>query len=353
MTPKSSETATPIASREQMSRSADSLKNTLVFILKLLISAVLCFFIWRNIVATPEIESENFAQILKNINGLYIFFAVFCIFLSYFSGCLQWKQLLVTQKISMTYGKLLKVYFVGSFFNNFMPGNVGGDIKKVYDIKQNSEETVGAAVSATLLDRLCGLYILCAFALAVGLAFFWRDSEQKYFLLPSLLIFLCFSLALAMLFSRRFGKLIYGRLLPFFGEKILHLHMRFQAFRTKRLFVQLFLLSTLTQSLRILSHYFCGLAIGVNISVSWYFYYIPLVAIVSALPISIGGFGPREFLAQNLFGRVGVGSMEAVIVQLLAYGANLAVSLFGAIEFLIRSNPSRNNSRSQAKFNRT
>ncbi|MDR1829694.1 MAG: flippase-like domain-containing protein [Candidatus Fibromonas sp.] len=312
------------------------MKSLALFLFKLLVSAVLCFFVWKSIAATPGMESDGFLDTLKYVKYRYLFFAVFCIFLSYLSGCLQWKQLLARQNVKMTYVNLLRFYFVGCFFNNFMPGNIGGDLKKVYDISKNSEETVGAAVSATLLDRVCGLYVLCAFALGVGAAFFWKDPSQRYFLLPTLLIFLGFSIAMCMLFSRRFGKLLFGKLLSFFGGRLLHLHGRFQAFRTKRLFAQLFSLSVVTQSLRVLSHYYCGLSIGVDISVSWYFYYIPLIAVVSALPISIGGFGPRELLAQTLFARVGVGSMQAVIVQLLAYGANLAVSLLGAIDFLFK-----------------
>jgi uncharacterized protein (TIRG00374 family) len=312
------------------------MKSFLIFFFKLLVSAVLCFFVWKSIAATPGMDSDDFLNIMKNLNFKYLFFAMFCIFLSYFSGCLQWKQLLARQNVKMTYVNLLRFYFVGCFFNNFMPGNVGGDLKKIYDINQNSEETVGAAVSATFFDRLCGLYILCGFALGVGIAFFWRDPGQKYFLLPMLLIFLGFTIASCMLFSRRFGNLFFGKLFSFFGGRLLHLHGRFQAFKTKKLFAQLFSLSVATQSFRVLSHYFCGLSIGVDISVSWYFYYVPLIAIVSALPISIGGFGPREFLAQSLFVRIGVGSMEAVIVQLLAYGANLFVSLLGAIDFLFK-----------------
>jgi len=307
------------------------MKNFAIFLVKLLVSAVLCFFVWKSIVSTPEIDSDSFSEMMRNIDYKFLVFALLSIFLSYFSGCFQWKLLLVTQNVKMTYVKLLRFYFVGSFFNNFMPGNVGGDLKKIYDINQNSEETVGAAVSATVLDRLCGLYMLCAFALAVGFAFFWKDPNQKYFLLPSLFIFIGFSSVIGMLFSRRLGKVF-----SFLGKRVMHLHSRFQAFRTNKLFTQLFLLSAVTQGLRVLSHYFCALSIGVNIDISWYFYYIPLVAIVSALPISIGGFGPRELLAQSLFARVGVGSMEAVVTQLLAYLANLIISLIGAADFLFK-----------------
>jgi uncharacterized protein (TIRG00374 family) len=313
------------------------MKSFLIFLLKLLVSSVLCFFVWKSIVSTPGMDSDDFVTIIKNVNVKYLFFAAFCIFLSYFSGCLQWKQLLAAQNINMTYLNLLRFYFVGCFFNNFMPGNIGGDLKKIYDIKRNSNETVGAAVSATFFDRFCGLYALCGFALAAGVVFFWKDPEQRLFLLPFLLVFLCFSFGLCMLFSRRFGNLLFGKILSFLGERVLHLHGRFQAFKTKRLFAQLFVFSTFTQSLRILSHYLCALSIGVDISVIWYFYYIPLIAIVSALPISIGGFGPRELMAQTLFMRIGVGSLEAVIMQLLAYVANLAVSLLGGADFLFKN----------------
>ncbi|MCL2101761.1 MAG: flippase-like domain-containing protein, partial [Fibromonadales bacterium] len=253
------------------------MKSFLIFLAKLLVSSILCFFVWQSIAATPGIDSDDFVDKIKNIDLKFLFFAVFCVFLSYFSGCLQWKQLLARQNIRMTYVNLLRFYFVGSFFNNFMPGNVGGDLKKIYDVKKNTEETVGAAISATFLDRLCGLYVLCGFALAVGAAFFWEDPEQRYFLLPSLLIFLGFSVALCMLFSRRFGELFFGRVFSFLSKRFLHLHGRFQAFRTKKLFAQLFSLSVITQCFRVLSHYFCALSIGIDyVSISWYFYYIPL-----------------------------------------------------------------------------
>ena len=79
-----------------------------------------------------------------------------------------------------------------------------------------------------------------------------------------------------------------------------------------------------------------------DLSISWYFYYIPLVAIVSALPISIGGFGPRELLAQSLFARAGVPGLESVVIQLLAYFVSLVLSLFGAFVFLLGGSPVAN-----------
>lgn len=270
--------------------------------------------------------------------------ALVCLGASNFTACLQWKLLLEKQGISLTYGHLLKLYYVGLFFNNFMPGNVGGDVKKVYDIRmQGGQDSVGAGLTATFFDRLLGLFFVIMFALGMGLLFFMYDDAQRNFMWPSIWIFLGFCVMFAGLCSKRLGSLISRILKKIFpervGSRLDHMFERFRKFRSRKLWMQIAVLSVLTQSLRIFVHYFCGLACGVDLSISWYFYYIPLVAIISALPISIGGFGPREFLAQSLFARAGVASLESVVIQLLAYFVSLVLSLFGAFVFLLGGKP--------------
>jgi uncharacterized protein (TIRG00374 family) len=269
-----------------------------------------------------------------------------CLAVSNFTACYQWKLLLEKQGVRMKYGELLKLYYVGLFFNNFMPGNVGGDVKKVYDIRmQGGQDTVGAGFTATVFDRLFGLFFITLFALAVGALFFVHDPEQRAFIWPSIWIFIGFCVMFAGLLSRRIGKFFCDFAAKILPEKIetrlLRMFERFQKFRSKKLWVNIICLSMVTQSLRIFVHFFCGIAVGVNLSMSWYFYYIPLVAIVSALPISIGGFGPREFLAQSLFARAGVPGLESVVIQLLAYFVSLLLSLFGAVVFLMGPKKSR------------
>jgi hypothetical protein len=263
----------------------------------------------------------------------------FCLVVSNFTGCYQWKLLLDRQNVRMSYLHLVKLYFVGLFFNNFMPGNVGGDVKKVYDIRmQGGQTSIGAGFTATFFDRLFGLFFLNVLALGVGGLFFIYDPEQRWFLLPSLWVFLGFCAFFAALFSRRLGRVLSrgtSKILPMrIQERFLRMQERFQCFREGRLWVQITLLSALTQVLRVLVHFFCGLALGLDIAVSWYFFYIPMVAVVSALPISIGGFGPRELLAQSLFAKAGVPGLESVFIQLLAYLTSLIVSLFGAFFFI-------------------
>jgi len=311
-----------------------------VFLLKLLITLVPGYFVWKNISATHGMDLGDLAEVFTSLSLVPLLAAFLSLGISNLSGCAQWRLLLVRQGISVSYTKLLRLYYVGLFFNNFMPGNVGGDFKKIYDLRSDSGQTIGAAFSATVFDRLFGLFFLNGLALGVGFLFFLSDPQQRYFLLPSFWVFLGFIVFMAALFSRRIGKTIsrlINRILPSsLAERISRLQGRFQSFRDRRLWSQLIILSAITQILRVLVHYLCGRSIGVDINVSWYFYYIPMIAVVSALPISIGGFGPRELLAQSLFATAGVGSMQSVLIQLLAYLVSLVMSLLGALEFLRR-----------------
>jgi uncharacterized protein (TIRG00374 family) len=203
--------------------------------------------------------------------------ALVCLAVSNFTACLQWKLLLERQGVHLTYGRLLKLYYVGLFFNNFMPGNVGGDVKKVYDIRmQGGQDSVGAGFTATVFDRLYGLFFVTIFTLAMGALFFAYDDAQRAFLWPSVWIFLGFCTMFAALFSRRLGNLCclaMSKVLPGrVQERVIHMFNRFRDFRSVKLWIQISLLSVATQSLRILVHYFCGIAVGVALSISWYFY---------------------------------------------------------------------------------
>ncbi len=316
------------------------LKSALVFLLKLTVTIVPAYFVYRNIVGDPDWDIGDLYRLFSTKSLLPLTLAVVCLALSNFTACLQWKLLLERQGVNLKYGHLLKLYYVGLFFNNFMPGNVGGDVKKVYDIRmQGGQDSVGAGLTATFFDRLFGLFFVTLFTLGMGLLFFMHDDAQRAFMWPSVWIFIGFCALLGGLCSRRLGRLghkFFSRILPKgISSRMERMFERFQNFQSKKLMAQITGLSAVTQALRILVHFFCGIAVGVELSISWYFYYIPLVAIVSALPISIGGFGPRELLAQSLFARAGVPGLESVVIQLLAYFVSLLLSLFGGFAFLL------------------
>jgi len=131
------------------------IKSTLIFCLKLTVTAVPAYFVYRNIVGDPDWETADLYRLFSADSVVPLFLAVVCLALSNFTACVQWKLLLEKQGVRLKYGHLLKLYYVGLFFNNFMPGNVGGDVKKVYDIRmEGGQESVGAGLTATFFEAL-------------------------------------------------------------------------------------------------------------------------------------------------------------------------------------------------------
>ena len=64
----------------------------------------------------------------------------------------------------------LKVYYIGMFYNLFLPGGIGGDGYKVYLLNKHYNHPVKPLIQASLMDRFSGLIALLF--LAICFAFF-------------------------------------------------------------------------------------------------------------------------------------------------------------------------------------
>jgi uncharacterized membrane protein YbhN (UPF0104 family) len=73
-----------------------------------------------------------------------------------------------------------------------------------------------------------------------------------------------------------------------------------------------------------------GLRIVTDNGLVDYFLYLPIINSVTAIPISISGFGVREGMYQVMFGEVGVAPSLAVAMSLIGYLASLIWSVVGA-----------------------
>jgi len=72
----------------------------------------------------------------------------------------------------------VRLGLVGTFYNTFLPGAVGGDIVKAIFIAKGQTERKAAAVATVVADRLLGLFGLLLFGSAVGGAC-WIAGDPK------------------------------------------------------------------------------------------------------------------------------------------------------------------------------
>jgi uncharacterized membrane protein YbhN (UPF0104 family) len=145
-----------------------------------------------------------------------------------------------------------------------------------------------------------------------------------------------------MFLSRRVGALLLRvvRLLPAAslrtkGESILAAVIQYR--EKRRALLDALLVSIPVQALRILVHYWAALSLGVHVPPVYFFLFIPMIAVLIALPISINGIGVREGFTILFFAMAGIDREQAFSISFLAFLVGVAVSLAGGVLYLGRT----------------
>lgn len=315
-------------------------RRLLLNLLKLVLTVILVGYLLSRISLSEALTMLGEARLAPLIGAVALFV------LSVVAGAWQWGRFLAAMGLKLHPRKLLELYWVGLFFNNFLPGNVGGDVVKVLDLSREERDPVAAA-TATLADRLTGLSGLACLAL-VAAAALWRQEALRplsvpilwgsaAFLLLGLLFLTDPLLGIARRLAERLG------FLPGEGFRARMLEQLRRLRRQRRLLLRLFAFSLLVQGLRVGVHYLLGLSLlgASSPGLHDFFLVIPPLAFALTLPITVGGIGLREGLALPLFAPLGVSGEGAVAVEFLAYLLMLAVSLLGGALFLLRRSRGR------------
>jgi len=261
--------------------------------------------------------------------------------LSAAGGALQWGWILRLAGIATPAVEIGRLYFVGLFFNNFLPANVGGDAVKIIDLGRQEHRSF-SVFCGTLLDRILGLCALTVLALAAAAIAALRGSGLPT-MVPLFAAGVIWVGALAVLLSRRLSAFCARTLrlvrMPAIADRVDQFAEEFKIFRTRlRRLAGVFCLACGVQSLRILTHILAALGLGLTLGgdqILLFFVLVPLLGVLIALPISINGIGVREVLSTRFFVTAGVVAVaaDAVAVEFSAYLVQVAVSLLGGILF--------------------
>jgi uncharacterized protein (TIRG00374 family) len=124
--------------------------------------------------------------------GLAALIFVGCTAIQYF----RWYLLVRALDLPFAFRNAVRLGLVGTFYNTFLPGSVGGDFVKAFFIAKGHPERKAAAIATVVADRMVGLFGLILFAAAVG-GFFWASGNEKIVGNPKLqtIIIVCIGLA--------------------------------------------------------------------------------------------------------------------------------------------------------------
>ena len=263
----------------------------------------------------------------------------------------KWFLMLRMAGIDVQLGRVVYVSFVGSFYGQFAPGSVAGDVARMLLLARESGGKAPALASA-FMQRNTGLFGLLV--IANGAAWVWPVQVRLFPPAVGLLndirawfalVTFAYVAVNAVLLSGRAVGFLWGR----FGEKgeaagkpgmtrgfvdgalrrAARLHSAMLPFRSS--LPVAIALSLVTQIADCVSIYLAGLALGLPLGFGYYCVFVPISSLVALIPITVNGLGLREAVYGELFGAVGQDPATAVALGLVQFACNLVLSLVGGV----------------------
>jgi len=290
-------------------------KTKLLFlVIKILISALLLAVIFR------KAGLRNVLFHLQSMDLRFFFLSSLLYVLTIFISTLRWR--LVLDK-SYPLKKLFSLYIIGSFFNNLLPGAIGGDAVKAYYLYKDTQNA-GSSIGYIFMDRFIGFFGLLSIGLISWLlAFKELRTLGMHWAIPSLFIF--FILGSPLFFWLRIGARF-----PAVSSFYDYIH---RTVRRKMVVLKAYCLSIVIQVLSILMIYIIARGMGQNLSFTALFVFVPIIMVITMIPISIAGLGVREGAFVVLFGLTGVPPEVAASISFLWFLSIATGSLVGLVEY--------------------
>ena len=230
---------------------------------------------------------------------------------------------------------LVGLIHIGLFFNFFLPSTVGGDVVRAEMSKSYCGGRTGS-YSAVLFDRFSAFIavvligtvaLVCSYA---GIGWFdWQVALLGLlFILVSVLVFVVLETSFAnrLLNRLRRGPIVKPMTVLRNGLALLQACMS-----DRSTLVFIVVLSLVIQTLMVVVVYLLGVGLDLQGGILFYFVAIPIIILVTLLPISLNGLGVREVMFVVLFAKVGVPSEMALALSFSWTLILVLFSLFGGL----------------------
>jgi uncharacterized membrane protein YbhN (UPF0104 family) len=237
-----------------------------------------------------------------------------------------WRWQLLARPLGFTESlpRFTAFYFIGMYFNLLLPTSVGGDVVRAWCLDGRSGRRVAAFLSV-VVDRLSGLLILLLVACAGVLVYPRPLPPWVHASVWGLAAGAGLGLAALPLLTRWTAR----------SERLRQLAEGVQYyFRNPRLVLGTAGLSVGVQVANVVLVWLIGRALDVPVPAVYYAIFVPLVTLLTLLPISLNGMGIREASTVLFLAPLGVGEGSALCLALLWFFALTAASLCGGVVYL-------------------
>ena len=213
-------------------------------------------------------DTEKLLEIISAANPLYLMLAFVVFNISKILNALRLNRFFRAIGLQLKELYNIQLYYLGMFYNMFLPGGIGGDGYKIYILKKNHSMKMVNVFNAVFWDRVAGVFALVFLTAVFLIPSTFAALHREY--IPATYAVIALSYPCSWLLTRLLYKQFSSIFLVTAGE------------------------SVLIQATQALSAWFILLALSVQSNHIDYLAIFLVSTVATVLPITIGGAGARE-----------------------------------------------------------
>lgn len=279
-------------------------KKTLVVSIKIFLTAVAIYLVYH------KMDFTKTKEIFDSINYFWLSLAFILFTLSRVVGAVRLNLYFSQIGLQLSQILNLKLYYLGMFYNLFLPGGIGGDGYKIFFLHKHYQTKRLQLLKATLLDRISGLFALL-FLVCIFL------SASSFMEILHIKPLWCLIAAVCVIpTSYLFASVTFKTFMPIFSTSTLY--------------------ALILQALQGLTALFILYAFAESSQISNYLTIFFISSVVAVLPLSIGGIGARELTFIYLLEFLQQDYSVGVALSVMFFIFTFISSLWGVLYMHIR-----------------
>ena len=327
------------------------IKRLAITLIKFLVSFAILAWLFNK--ARQDGEFEKMWTSQKNWGWLTV--GVLGCFGAHVLSYIRWQFLVRALGLPFTFFDAIRIGFIGSFFNLFAFGVVGGDSLRAFYVVRQTKNRAPEAIASVVMDRVIGLLTMFSFAAGTYLFFDFSqltgaDPEKlSQIKLVCQFAFIATAIGICGFVTMMFSPAItnskwFGRLmeLPKVGPLIRKLTDMVNIYRSRPGTIVVSFMLSIGVNLCFVIGIF-AIAAGITQtypSVAEHFMVAPLSMVANAVPLP-GGVGGMEFALPLLYrgvAEVAVPESHGVVVAFAFRFVLLSIAAIGAFAWFLNRN---------------
>lgn len=310
-----------------LTREPDLYRKKLIFAAKLIVSGAMIWYLLSGIGVAQATKQVTLLSVETILSILLLLCAYHLV------AAFRWYMVLRALNRRISVMDAVRITFVAAFFNQFLPTSVGADAIRVWELYR-SGIALGAAVNSVIIERAG--YLLSLSLLAAGGANLVGEGHLPIAFVPILWIIFVAALGLTVAlvclgrFPPRFlpAAISKGAVRLESDSRVVYGYFRYS--------LGILISTFANQALLALAVFILARNLDVSVTAMQCIALLPAIQLITSLPISMAGWGVREFAMVTLFGYVGVPGASALVISIALAMFSIIAVIPGGMFWLVQ-----------------